>query len=61
MYSNLFFYIFELLFFDGTVLTGKFRVGVPLNIQSLYLFKSILDSNIAKLGKNIQDFVFLLI
>ena len=27
----------ELLFFDGTVLTGKFCVGVPLNIQSIYL------------------------
>ena len=30
-------YRFELLFFDGTVLTGKFCVGVPLNIQSIYL------------------------
>ena len=28
---------FTLLFFDGTVLTGKFCVGVPLNIQSIYL------------------------
>ena len=23
--------------FDGAVLTGKFCVGVPLNIQSIYL------------------------
>ena len=30
-------YKFELLFFDGTVLTGKFCVGVPLNILSIYL------------------------
>ena len=30
-------YRFELLFFDGTVITGKFCVGVPLNIQSIYL------------------------
>ena len=30
-------YRFELLFFDGTVKTGKFCVGVPLNIQSIYL------------------------
>ena len=30
-------YKFELLFFDGTVITGKFCVGVPLNIQSIYL------------------------
>ena len=27
----------ELLFFDGTVLTEKFCVGVPLNIQYIYL------------------------
>ena len=26
----------ELIFFDGTVITGKFCVGVPLNIQSIY-------------------------
>ena len=25
-------YRFELLLFDGTVITGKFCVGVPLNI-----------------------------
>ena len=30
-------YRFELLFFDGSVLTGKFCVGVPLNIQSIYI------------------------
>ena len=30
-------YRFELLFFGGTVITGKFCVGVPLNIQSIYL------------------------
>ena len=30
-------YRFELLFFDGTVLTGKFCVGVPLEIQYNYL------------------------
>ena len=30
-------YRFELLLFDGTVITGKFCVGVPLNIQSIYL------------------------
>ena len=30
-------YRFESLFFDGTVITGKFCVGVPLNIQSIYL------------------------
>ena len=30
-------YRFELLFFDGTVLTEKFRVEVPLNIQSIHL------------------------
>ena len=29
-------YRFELLFFDGTVITGKFCVGVPLNNQSIY-------------------------
>ena len=31
-------YRFELSFFDGTVtvLSGKFCVGVPLNIQSIY-------------------------
>ena len=29
-------YRFALLFFDDTVLTGKFCVGVPLNIQSIY-------------------------
>ena len=29
--------LFESLFFDGTVITGKFCVGVPLNIQSIYL------------------------
>ena len=28
---------FALLLSDGTVLTGKFRVGVPLNIQSIYI------------------------
>ena len=31
-------YRFELLFFDGTVFTGKFCVGVPLNIQSIYRY-----------------------
>ena len=30
-------YRFESLFFDGTVITRKFCVGVPLNIQSIYL------------------------
>ena len=30
-------YRFALLFFDGTVITGKFCVGVPLNIQSIFL------------------------
>ena len=30
-------YRFTLLFFDGTVITGKCFVGVPLNIQSIYL------------------------
>ena len=30
---------FASLFFDGTVITGKFCVGVPLNNQSIYLSK----------------------
>ena len=30
-------YGFELLFFDGTVIIGKFSVGMPLNIQTIYL------------------------
>ena len=29
-----------MLFFNGTVLTGKFCVGVTLNIQSIYLYLS---------------------
>ena len=29
--------VVEQLFFDGIVITGKFCVGVPLNIQSIYL------------------------
>ena len=29
---------FELLFFDGIVLTGKFCVGVLLYIQSIYIY-----------------------
>ena len=39
MLMPIFFYTckFELLFFDGTVITGKFCVGVPLNNQSIYL------------------------
>ena len=30
-------YRFALLFFDGSVITGKFCVGVPVNNQSIYL------------------------
>ena len=30
-------YRFAFLFFDGTVITGQFCVGVPLNNQSIYL------------------------
>ena len=30
-------YRFALLFFDGTVITREFCVGVPLNNQSIYL------------------------
>ena len=34
-------YRFALLFFDDTVITGKFCIGVPLNNQSIYLYLSI--------------------
>ena len=33
------YYFQKLLFFDGIVLTGKFCVGVSLNIQSIYFQK----------------------
>ena len=47
-------YRFELLFFDGTVITGKFCVGVPLNNQSIYL--SISTNASLTFKENYDDF-----